>query len=68
MIVQVPPAPLTLTVPPGVPAAELTVAFTVLVPPTPIVDGVAVIDTAGVTLFTLTVEVPLALKYFASPE
>ena len=67
VIVQLPPAPLTATVPPGVPAGELTVAVTVVVPPTPMVLGATLIDTVGVTLFTVNEVVPLPLLYLASP-
>ena len=65
--VQLPPAPLTDTVPDGVPALPLTVAVTVVVCPTLIVDGDTLTLTEGVALITVSVVVPLLAPYMPSP-
>ena len=67
VIVQLPPAPLTATVPVGVPLDPLTVAVIVVVAPTVIVEGAALKVTVAAAVLTVSVVVPLALLYFASP-
>ena len=57
--VQLPPAPLTLTVPVGVPAPPLMVAVTVVDCPRLMVAGETLMLTAGVALLTVSVVVPL---------
>ena len=55
VIVQLPPAPLTATVPVGVPAPPLTVAVIVVVPLTVIVAGAALRATVAVAALTVWV-------------
>ena len=59
VIVQLPPAPLTATVPVGVPLAPLTVAVMVVVPPTVMDVGAALNDTVAAFVFTVSVVDPL---------
>jgi hypothetical protein len=67
VIEQLPPAPLTDTVPVGVPCAPDTVAVIVDVPPIVTVPGLADKETVAFDVLTVSVAVPLPGLYFASP-
>jgi hypothetical protein len=67
VIVQEPPAPLTLTLPVGVPWLPDTVAVIVEPPPTVTVVGLADNVTVAPVVVTVNCVVPLADVYFASP-